>query len=101
RHTRSKRDWSSDVCSSDLLLAAAAARGECSCVFVYTQSGDSNQQPKHWLSSLALLPVIYWQMYPGAVDTLPLAGWLLQRESRYRSEERRVGKGGRSRRKED
>src|SRR5699024_326213 len=34
RHTRSKRDWSSDVCSSDLNLAAAlgsqiAAAGEC------------------------------------------------------------------------
>src|SRR5699024_11303350 len=26
RHTRSKRDWSSDVCSSDLRLSAAAGR---------------------------------------------------------------------------
>src|SRR5207249_5663049 len=25
RHTRSKRDWSSDVCSSDLFLAARSA----------------------------------------------------------------------------
>src|SRR5699024_11450037 len=25
RHTRSKRDWSSDVCSSDLLIARIAA----------------------------------------------------------------------------
>src|SRR5437868_15220849 len=34
RHTRSKRDWSSDVCSSDLALAdaflpAAPAKGAC------------------------------------------------------------------------
>src|SRR5699024_11448554 len=29
RHTRSKRDWSSDVCSSDLRLSAAAGSGEC------------------------------------------------------------------------
>src|SRR5438067_3541944 len=28
RHTRSKRDWSSDVCSSDLDLASAAVRGD-------------------------------------------------------------------------
>src|SRR5437868_13080147 len=27
RHTRSKRDWSSDVCSSD--LPASSRRGEC------------------------------------------------------------------------
>src|SRR5207249_6565353 len=27
RHTRSKRDWSSDVCSSDLALAAELATG--------------------------------------------------------------------------
>src|SRR5699024_12154233 len=27
RHTKSKRDWSSDVCSSDLLLDGAAHRG--------------------------------------------------------------------------
>src|SRR5437868_14316638 len=26
RHTRSKRDWSSDVCSSDLVMAFAALR---------------------------------------------------------------------------
>src|SRR5699024_12257593 len=26
RHTRSKRDWSSDVCSSDLLLGALGGR---------------------------------------------------------------------------
>src|SRR5438067_10705799 len=28
RHTRSKRDWSSDVCSSDLTFVAASPRGE-------------------------------------------------------------------------
>src|SRR5256712_5975547 len=28
RHTRSDRDWSSDVCSSDLLLAACAGAGQ-------------------------------------------------------------------------
>src|SRR5699024_11849117 len=30
RHTRSKRDWSSDVCSSDLSLPAVRGRRRCS-----------------------------------------------------------------------
>src|SRR5699024_12147876 len=29
RHTRSKRDWSSDVCSSDLLLLLGKHRAAC------------------------------------------------------------------------
>src|SRR5207249_11533934 len=37
RHTRSKRDWSSDVCSSD--LAVAAARG------LLEQTGNDGPEP--------------------------------------------------------
>src|SRR5699024_791387 len=33
RHTRSKRDWSSDVCSSDLIIVILAASGFRSAVF--------------------------------------------------------------------
>src|SRR5699024_8752491 len=38
RHTRSKRDWSSDVCSSDLLIRSWART-------TYTQVWDALQQP--------------------------------------------------------
>src|SRR5438067_6167048 len=37
RHTRSKRDWSSDVCSSDLRSSGApnmAAAADCACLWV-------------------------------------------------------------------
>src|SRR5699024_12116220 len=33
RHTRSKRDWSSDVCSSDLILIVAGGLSSCSALF--------------------------------------------------------------------
>src|SRR5207249_5581010 len=33
RHTRSKRDWSSDVCSSDLSVLLAAMGGAAGCLF--------------------------------------------------------------------
>src|SRR5699024_11738649 len=34
RHTRSKRDWSSDVCSSDLFLCAINSKANlCNCFF--------------------------------------------------------------------
>src|SRR5699024_11810724 len=58
RHTRSKRDWSSDVCSSDLALPSAV-----------------------------------WRVRP-RVYLLLLSG--LQGKTHLRSEERRVGKEGRS-----
>src|SRR5207247_5527985 len=37
RHTRSTRDWSSDVCSSDLLQSA---RSRCRCVLVSVSFAD-------------------------------------------------------------
>src|SRR5207245_5838888 len=75
RHTRCYRDWSSDVCSSDLLLlrradegaAAAAARG----------AGQPGQRQEGHPAA---------EHHPGAAG---VAG--------PRSEERRVGKEGRSR----
>src|SRR5207249_6247223 len=93
RHTRSKRDWSSDVCSSDLPAAADWAT---------------------WLGHLPHLPlpplrlILIWDNLAGHLSSsivtwlfahgvmplyTPLSGsWL-----NLRSEERRVGKEGRSR----
>src|SRR5699024_11902455 len=64
RHTRSKRDWSSDVCSSDLHYAATK---DVSLLLWYNSSGSWNKTTYHPKSQL------------------------LTHEDR-RSEERRVGK---------
>src|SRR5699024_11999752 len=79
RHTRSKRDWSSDVCSSDLAFALTHSS--------YALTG--------WILSQMFFP-----------KGLPARGegyvtWNDQESLRIdsdhpRSEERRVGKGGRS-----
>src|SRR5207249_8635210 len=47
RHTRSKRDWSSDVCSSDLVLIDVAA------VRPGVQDFGANTKPPHELRSNA------------------------------------------------
>src|SRR2546421_9533203 len=79
RHTRSDRDWSSDVCSSDLIqreqAEATAAKIAQFIKEIESQIGWTTQLP--------------WS-----------AGTLEQRRFdglRLRSEERRVGKEGRSR----
>src|SRR5699024_11245540 len=72
RHTRSKRDWSSDVCSSDL--------GHIRGCFGIGQL-------------LVLRILIYTQ------DLMsPVTAWLMELDHIRRSEERRVGKEPRSRR---
>src|SRR5699024_11887074 len=76
RHTRSKRDWSADVCSSDLdeneLLPTGAL------INLADQNG-------------AITTIDKW-VFTTALD------WLSQHraELTHRSEERRVGKAGRS-----
>src|SRR5207249_9736926 len=87
RHTRSKRDWSSDVCSSDLsrsttrrasdrsLPRASRTPAELSSTFVSTPCTAACSMPSDWPSEPC---------------------WLLT-VSTCRSEERRVGKECRSR----
>src|SRR5699024_12020999 len=81
RHTRSKRDWSSDVCSSDLSLANVRdfVEGNLAAgadhLFVFVEGGD-----REVLSHLDRHPHVT------AVDA-----------DTDRSEERRVGKEGRTR----
>src|SRR5207249_8779175 len=82
RHTRSKRDWSSDVCSSDLLthfylsLATGGALGGILVGLVAPQVFDG-----------------YWEMPLAVLCLSGLGLWCCSEElGRGRSEERRVGK---------
>src|SRR5699024_11774827 len=56
RHTRSKRDWSSDVCSSDLVARAADVDPAPSRVFVASAGGvlADPTGPLHWPVTVVL-----------------------------------------------
>src|SRR5699024_11277051 len=84
RHTRSKRDWSSDVCSSDLFAYTAAYSG------VRTVLTDNPENPPN-LQSLHLIEWSWHQGMGALADfacELALGPILLL----TRSEERRVGR---------
>src|SRR3712207_8743406 len=81
RHTRYWRDWSSDVCSSDL-SAKRPRKG-----YGMSWLGEVREQP--WRITIAAVGGLLV-----AILIAGIAGFLLNR----RSEERRVGKEGRSRR---
>src|SRR5207253_4149299 len=89
RHTRWPRDWSSDVCSSDL-LALAGQLGPQRCFACSAQPNQRNalsphlffgaevtHQPEHHISQAMI-----WEAFEKSLN---------------RSEERRVGKESRSR----
>src|SRR3712207_7668170 len=79
RHTRYWRDWSSDVCSSDLRHTAAAHTHLRTLVLEQPHAG-AGREPAHPLGRVGV-----------AVDEENAAGGM------QRSEERRVGKECRSR----
>src|SRR5207249_9494274 len=91
RHTMSKRDWSSDVCSSDLGCAMAE-------YYMYEQGRDTlciyddltKQAAAYRQLSLLMRRPPGREAYPG--DIFYAHSRLLERS---RSEERRVGKAGR------
>src|SRR5699024_11959430 len=87
RHTRSKRDWSSDVCSSDLaeVVDAAAARLRDGGTVHYFGAGTPGRLAV--LDAAELQPT--FSLEPGRVVAHIAGG--------ARSEERRVGKEGRAR----
>src|SRR5207253_7328583 len=87
RHTRWPRDWSSDVCSSDLSrqIADGAARGKI-------DMGGREYDPQAADPDAAVAAAL--QAFE---DGLYLVVLDEQELKRLRSEERRVGKEGRSR----
>src|SRR5437660_6162524 len=89
RHTRWPRDWSSDVCSSDLLLA----------VGVDDESRDRGVRPRH--GAELEVGAHDGREQPGPDDVVGLGAEVHRERAREenrvggRSEERRVGKEGR------
>src|SRR5690606_40225018 len=97
RHTRFSRDWSSDVCSSDLFLGLNGA-GKTTIIrillgMIKPTSGEVYIKGKKLTKGGGL-----WN-HIGYIVEVPYAypGFTV-RENLKRSEERRVGKEGRSRR---
>src|SRR5206468_8878554 len=86
RHTRSDRDWSSDVCSSDLRAIARAFAGEGASVIV-GDLGDSAEAAAAAIRAEGGRAVAARADVTRAEDMRALA----------RSEERRVGKEGSAR----
>src|SRR5207249_9520935 len=90
RHTRSKRDWSSDVCSSDLILGAVAP-----------EQDSSSIQREVFFNIPSAMRAIF---YAGLPVVFVAIAWLFARRMQNwergqpdargttRSEERRVGK---------
>src|SRR5699024_11305887 len=86
RHTRSKRDWSSDVCSSDLDqkgILDAFRRGYQGCALPFATVAEQF----HLIDS----PTV--TLYLSTEESQPL---IAQLQAGQRSEERRVGKEGRA-----
>src|SRR5699024_12167794 len=88
RHTRSKRDWSSDVCSSDLTLYAVNDRSspatepyDVSKIRMNAIGGYNWRWPGQWIT---------WQI-DVPEDGLYQIG-VKNKQNTLRSEERRVGK---------
>src|SRR5207247_8485901 len=82
RHTRSTRDWSSDVCSSDLYVVLAA----------FPQALEHHVRVQEQFVPTSL------QQLVDLVGSQPVALDQLAGQRPRRSEERRVGKEGRSQR---
>src|SRR5699024_11699894 len=86
RHTRSKRDWSSDVCSSD--LGAMLLHGNWACSD-FEAMGDK--------VDLTRIPALDGTDYMDYMYSQPNINLIIPSYSENRSEERRVGKERRSR----
>src|SRR5207249_7558706 len=96
RHTRSKRDWSSDVCSSDLYRKAIRLTAQISSIVASMgrlQTGGGLIDPDPVLGHAANFLYMLTGERPSGLATRAFDVALI-----LRSEERRVGKGGRWRR---
>src|SRR5699024_11730863 len=95
RHTRSKRDWSSDVCSSDLRQNSSPSTWPSRYSMYAAEGGTAimdNSAHTAAMSSTASFfakPISFPHTLLFMFFRLPLHGFF------FRSEERRVGKEGR------
>src|SRR5690606_41087827 len=91
RHTRFSRDWSSDVCSSDLLNAGDAI-STTQTIYVYGETGTTPNctDENNFVVTINNTPAIDAPADICACDSYTLPA--LTGGAYYRSEERRVGK---------
>src|SRR5690606_39787985 len=95
RHTRFSRDWSSDVCSSDLLSVLLGGIFVVEAVSVITQVGYFKLTGKR---IFLMAPIHHHFEKKGwAEPKIIVRFWIIAILLALRSEERRVGKEGRSR----
>src|SRR5207253_8005623 len=92
RHTRWPRDWSSDVCSSDLDGEPSKSPTPLMPLTVQVRMA-SNASRAQFVAELAQLHRLQLKSIADAT----FVGWTHEQEVAHRSEERRVGKGGRAR----
>src|SRR5439155_7303683 len=92
RHTRWPRDWSSDVCSSDLVVSIIGTAEAKSKVLVARAAAQAERLEDLDFSPRATLCALVERAFP--VDLYQQ----VEDPISHRSEERRVGKEGRSRR---
>src|SRR5206468_8652447 len=86
RHTRSDRDWSSDVCSSDLasgLVSLTLTPLMCARILGERRAGHKRARMEKWTGDFIQRVI---GAYSRALDKFLDRAWLT------RSEERRVGK---------
>src|SRR5699024_11219282 len=92
RHTRSKRDWSSDVCSSDLVTAKADIDVSTDAFKTWAKSfGTQVATTTAADNTLTFTGLSYGYYYVQSS-----LGTTITVDSTNRSEERRVGKEGRA-----
>src|SRR5699024_12219158 len=96
RHTRSKRDWSSDVCSSDLIKSKQASHEFSREMKATTQGQYPYASILSCIDSRVPAEIVFDQGI-GDLFSTRIAGNVISND---RSEERRVGKEGRDRRSE-
>src|SRR5690606_41195024 len=98
RHTRFSRDWSSDVCSSDLgddLLLHGLGHTTIGAAAFHFRVRDGIGWFHSAMVARERVEGREYQILEGCGPRRPLVGWEV---ANIRSEERRVGKEGRSRR---
>src|SRR5207302_7766780 len=86
RHTRFSRDWSSDVCSSDLVLRDprfGVGIDEASLMLAMTRDGPG---------IATMVELSRWMLFRDPPDHTRLRGLVSKAFTPRRSEERRVGK---------